>query len=78
MEKPISDITANVPMMDTKIEIVGISVDLMSCKNTYTTTMTKSIASSTSCISLMVLDAFEPDFWFIIIMAAGCPFTSDE
>ena len=28
-------------MMDTKIEIVGISVDLMSCKNTYTTTMTK-------------------------------------
>jgi len=45
MEKPISDITANVPMMETKMETVGMSVDLMSCKNTYTTTITRSIAS---------------------------------
>jgi len=45
MEKPISDITANVPMMETKMETVGMSVDLMSCKNTYTTMITRSIAS---------------------------------
>ena len=95
------------------MEIVGIRVDFISCKNTYTTITTKSIASSnvritelmeayrnlfvsvrttnsvpsgrfrprssrTSCISLIVLEAFEPDFWFIIIIAAGCPLTSDE
>ena len=46
MENPIMDITANVPMMETKMDMVGISVDLISCKNTYTTTITKSIASS--------------------------------
>ena len=46
MEKPIMDITANVPMMETKMDMAGISVDLMSCKNTYTTTITSSIASS--------------------------------
>ena len=44
-EKPIMDITANVPIMETKMDIVGISVDLISCKNTYTTTITRSIAS---------------------------------
>lgn len=33
MEKPISDITANVPMMRRKIDIVGIGVDFISCEH---------------------------------------------
>ena len=113
IENPINDMTANVPMIDTNIDMVGIRVDFISCKKTYTTITTSSIASNsvrstefmeayrnllvsvsttnsipsgrsrlrssrTPCISFIVLDAFDPDFWFIIIIAAGCPFTSDE
>ena len=46
IEKPISDMTANVPIIETNIEIVGISVDFISCRNTYTTITTSNIASS--------------------------------
>ena len=49
------DITANVPIMETKMDIVGISVDLISCKNTYTTTITRSIAS----ISVRITELME-------------------
>ena len=55
MPKPIMDITANVPIMETKMDIVGISVDLISCKNTYTTTITRSIAS----ISVRITELME-------------------
>ena len=41
-----TDMTAKVPMIDTKIEMVGISVERKSCKKTYTTIITSKIASS--------------------------------
>ena len=44
MEKPATDMKANVPMIETKMEIVGISVERTSCRKTYTTSTTSRMA----------------------------------
>ena len=45
MEKPNASITANVPMIDTGIAIIGISVVRKLCRNTKMMTSTRSAAS---------------------------------
>ena len=34
MEKPIMDMTANVPIIETNMDMEGIRVDFISCKKT--------------------------------------------
>ena len=45
MLKPATDMKANVPISDTMIPTNGISVERMSCRKTYTTRITRRIAS---------------------------------
>ena len=45
MENPATERKAKVPMSDTKIETVGISVERISCRKTYTTSTTRMMAS---------------------------------
>ena len=44
MENPATDMKANVPIIETKTEMVGISVERTSCKKTYTTSTTSRMA----------------------------------
>ena len=44
MENPATDMKANVPIIETKMEMVGISVERTSCKKTYTTSTTSRMA----------------------------------
>ena len=45
MEKPIASITPKVPMIDTGMVIIGISVVRMLCRNTKMITSTRTAAS---------------------------------
>ena len=48
---PATAIKANVPMMETIIDTVGISVARISCKKKYTTSTTRTIANSKDLIT---------------------------
>ena len=45
IEKPETERNANVPISATRIETVGMSVERISCRKTYTTSTTRKIAS---------------------------------
>ena len=45
IEKPANARKPNVPIRATKMEIVGTSVERMSCRKTYTTSTTRMMAS---------------------------------
>ena len=58
IENPATAIKANVPMMETKMEMVGINVERKSCKNKYTTKTTNSIETRSVMITSL-MEAFK-------------------
>ena len=54
IEKPATERKANVPTSDTMIETVGMSVERISCRKTYTTRITSRMASISVLITSLI------------------------
>ena len=54
IENPATARKANVPISDTRIEIVGTSVERISCRKTYTTSTTRMMASMRVLITSLI------------------------
>ena len=54
IENPATERNAKVPTSATRIEIVGISVERISCRKTYTTRITSRMASISVLITSLI------------------------